>query len=252
MHSYFPAMLNTPERQTTVPAITYFFFAFFIFPFVGVLFTFDESQMLYGAWIDILYHLCNFLVAGIIFLPYLKESFQQIMFEGKLFWSTVGICSAAVIVFKLILFMISYFIGEQLFFSSALGSLLTSEMDLQYLSTFLALEQPIWGTLVLVLICPIAISCLFYGCVFNPIAYKRPWLGYVATVATLVLLRGLMIFCFWDPSQQIALFFITLPVHLIACLSYHITDTIWAPIAVHSISNAVLALLTHLVLTPML
>ena len=41
-------------------------------------------------------------------------------------------------------------------------------------------------------------------------------------------------------------FCVLLPVHLIACLSYQITDTVWAPIAVHSLSNLGASVIYHL------
>lgn len=252
MKSHFPVMLDRPETPAIISGIAYFFFAFCVFPFVGFMFATDESQQLYGAWIDIAYHLFNFVVAGCIFLPYLKESFLQVQVYTKLFWATVVICTAAVVVFKMVVFGIAYFSLSELFFNSAFGTLLTSEMDMEFLSTALALEQPVWGTLTLVLACPVTISCLFYGCVFAPICNNRPWLGYIVMTGILLLLRGVMVFCFWSSDQQIAIFLITLPVHLIACLSYHIADTIWAPIAVHSFSNGIMALLVHLLVGPVL
>jgi len=252
MKSHFPLMLDRPETSTVISGATYLCISFVFFPFMGIMFAQDESQMLYGAWIDIFYHLCNAVLAVCIFLRYLKDSFLNVQVYKKLFWATVGICTAAVVVLKIVIFGLSCLVGDEVFFQSAFGGLLTVEMELEVHSSFLVLEQPLWGTLVLVLACPFAISCLLYAGVFAPICTSRPWLAYVVVTAVLLLLRGVMIFNFWSSDLELMLFFISLPVHLLACLSYHITDTVWAPIAVHSFSNLVMALLVHLLVAPLL
>ena len=245
-------MMFCPSRRKIVAGISYFLVAFYVFPYVGVLFAQDESQMLYGVWIDLFYHWCNFLVILILFLPYLKGSVLQTLIYRKVFWSTVGILTAIIVAYKIGILFLADLSGNILFGNSAFGSLLTSEMDLQWLSAFLLMDQPVWGTLVFVLACPVTISCLLYSCVFAPVCINRPRLAYVVMVGVLILLRALMIFCRWSADQQIVLFLITLPVHLLACLSYHITDTVWAPIAVHSFSNLSTALLVHLFFSPVL
>lgn len=251
MRSHFPVMLDKPATSKIIAGISYFLFAYYLFPYMGVLFAQDESQQLYGAWIDIVYHLCNFAAAILIFFPYLKESTLNVQVYKKLFWATVGICTAAVVVLKIAVFAISYLFGSDLFFEMAYGTLLTTEMDMELLSTALLVEQPVWATLVLALACPFTVSCLLYGCVFSPVAYNRPWLGYVIMAVVLLLLRLLMIFCRWSGDQQLLAFLLTLPVHMLACLAYHITDTVWAPIAIHIFSNSAIALLTHLLITPL-
>ena len=86
---------------------------------------------------------------------------------------------------------------------------------------------------------PLTVSCLLYGCVFAPMCVKKPWLAYVVTIV-LALAQKLMIFaCFHSYEEQIALFWLQLPMHLIACWSYQKTDTIWTPIAVHMIANLI-------------
>lgn len=252
MKSHFPIMLDRPGTRRIVSGITYFIVSFYVFPFVGVLFAQDETQELYGVWIDLFYHLCNFAITVFIFRRYLKDSFLNVQVYPKIFWSTVGIGTAAIVVIKIVIFGAAFLSQNALFLNTAFGTLLTSEMDLEFFSTALALEQPIWGTLVLVLVCPFTIGCLLYGCIFAPICNNRPRLAYAVITGILLLLHGVMIFCRWSSDEQILMFLISLPVHLIACLAYHIADTVWAPIAVHSFSNAIMALLLHLLVGPVL
>lgn len=243
MKSHFPIMLDRPGTRRIASGITYFLISFYAFPLVGMMFAQDASQELYGAWIDIFYHLCNFVITILIFRRYLADSFLNVQVYTKVFWSTVGICTAAVVVLKVVIFGAAYLSQNTLFLNTAFGTLLTSELDLEFFSTALVLEQPIWGTLVLVLVCPFTISCLLYGCIFAPICNNRPRLAYVVMTGILLLIHAVSIFCHWSSDEQIMMFLISLPVHLIACLSYHIADTVWAPIAVHTFSNLILTIL---------
>jgi len=101
---------------------------------------------------------------------------------------------------------------------------------------------PFWGTLCLITIVPVTMCCLYYGVVFAPICVDRPWLGYLAIVLLSAVPRVVGVGSAGLPMEQLVLFLIQLPWHLIACWSYQKSDTIWAPIGVYSAVNLVCSL----------
>lgn len=239
----FPKMLEKPEARTIAPGLACWFFAFFALPFIIALFSMDAGQELYGVWMDIGYHLINFVLVVACFFPYLRDNFLTVQLNTKKFFKTVALGVVAVVAIKVLMFGFSQRSFSELFFDSAFGGLLTTEADLAYYSTALIGEQPIWGTLCMVILTPVVTPCLLYACTFAPICSRRPWLAYVVMIAGFLLTRLMLIFCLWSKDQQIADFWVGLPIHLVACWTYQYTDAIWTPIVVHSISNLLLTLL---------
>lgn len=232
-----PTMLDRPEGRAIGSGFGYWVFAFLVFPFIVALFSQDAGQSLFGDKMDLIYHLINFIVAVAIFLPYLKDSFLGVQLHTKKYLLTVVACAGAIVLLKLILCKLAYFLPSPLWINAAFGCLLTTESDLAFYSVTLLDAQPLLGTLCVVLLTPVTVSCLLYACVFAPVCNNRPWLAYILVVLASLVMHLLKIFGMWSWEQQMANFLVLLPVHLIACLSYHITDTVWAPIAVLSISN---------------
>lgn len=240
----FPMMLDQPEDRCIAAGIPYWIFAFFFFPALISLSTLGSRGQSYEAWIEIAYHLINFLCVLFFFLPYLKESFLTARDTAKNVLVTAVDCASAIVVLKYTTFIVCSLSGNLVFEEAAFGSLLTTEADLLYYSTGLISEQPLWGTLCLTIPVPIVISCLYYACVFAPVCVKRPWLAYLLIAVLPLLPRLSLVFCLWPLETEMAVYLLQLPVHLIACWSYQKTDTVWTPIAVHIISNLVLALIS--------
>ena len=240
---FFPKMVDRPETSTIAAGFACWFFAYFALSFIIALFSTDAGQELYGVWMDIGYHVLNFALVSACFFPYLRDNFLTVQLHTKKFFKTVALGTVAVVAIKVLMFGFSQRSFSELFFGSAFGGLLTTEADLAYYSTALIGEQPIWGTLCVVFLTPMVTSCLLYACAFAPICTKRPWLAYVVMIVGFLFTRLMLIFCLWSKEQQIADFWVGLPVHLVACWTYQYTDTIWTPIAIHSISNLLLSLL---------
>ena len=239
-------MLDRPEPRTVAAGISYWFFCFLVFPFIMVLFSQDEGQALYGAWLDIGYHLFNFVVVIAFFFRYLRESFLMVQVDTKKFLKTVAIGTVAVVALKTLICVLFISSTNEVYANAAWGHLVTTELDLAYYSTALLGAQPLWGTLCLVLLSPVVTSCLLYACVFAPICNNRPWLAYVVMTVAFLIIQLMMIFCLWSADAQIAGFVVQIPIHLIACWTYQRTDTIWTPVAVHTLSNLLLSLLAML------
>lgn len=239
MESKFPTMLERPESGQIGASLFYSILAFFSLPFILLLFmqgSFGNEQV--TGIVEIVYHVINFLVAVCIYRAYMVESFELVRDDRKGFMRTVSF-SAALILFIACVLHALFGYSEGLLSLSAYGTLPLAEMELFTLSSNLILINPIWGTVCMVILAPVTVSCLYYAAVFAPICCKKPWLAYLVMALFIAFPRYCNAATFWDPATEWTLFFTQLPLHLIACWSYQKTDSIWAPILTHMIVNTV-------------
>lgn len=240
MDELFPMMLDEPEAQSCGVGVAYGLFAFFLMPALlsltvtSALGLGDDGSEI---WYEIGYHVINFVVMFLTFFTYLKSSFFNVTLHGKKVFGTAAVCAAVVVVYRLALVVLSVFSGSMLFSEVAFGTLLTTEADLLYYSTAMLSVEPLWGALCVILLTPITTSCLFYASVFAPACTSRPWLGYLLAALVPGVAHLTLVFCLWPFEQQMAVYLVQLPVHLIACWSYQKTDTIWTPIFIHLFAN---------------
>ena len=66
-------MLEAPDARATTFGTPYWLFAFFVFPYILTLSTITSRGQPYEIWLDIGYHIINFILIIIFFLPTLKE-----------------------------------------------------------------------------------------------------------------------------------------------------------------------------------
>lgn len=247
MDELFPMMLDEPEPQTAGTGIAYGLVAFFLMPALlsltvtSALGLGDDGSEI---WYEIGYHVINFAVMFLNFFSYLKNAFFNVTLQAKKVFGTAAVCAAVVVVYRLALVVLSVFSGSMLFSEVTFGTLLTTEADLLYYSTAMLSVEPLLGAICVIFLTPITTSCLFYASVFAPACTSRPWLGYLLAVIVPGLSHLSLVFCLWPFAQQMAVYLVQIPVHLLACWSYQKTDTVWTPIFVHLFAN--------LALTPLL
>lgn len=239
MGKSFPTLLDRPETGNVISAVFYDVLAFFSLPFLLLLFlqgSWDNGKAVAG--VELFYHLVNFIVAVCIFREYLTETFYDVQVGFKGLMKTVSVSSGLIFLLAMVLHALFGFSDGNLMLT-AYGALPLTEVDLFILPCDVVAIYPVLGTLCMVFLAPLAISCLYYGAVFAPICYTRPVLAYLVTAVFLVFPRYCNAATYWDPTQQMVLFATQLPVHLIACWSYQKADSIWAPILTHMIVNLV-------------
>ena len=112
---------------------------------------------------------------------------------------------------------------------AALSVLPLPEMELQMLAGEQIFYSPILGTVCMVLLVPVSVSCLYYAVGFAPLAEKRPWMGYAFLMLVAAIPRIVNMLTFWAAGDELVLYLFQLPVHLIACWTYQKTDTVWTP-----------------------
>lgn len=243
MKKLFPQMTENPGASAVVSCVSYWFFAFLLIPGMFSLSMGDTQWEDYTFWIEMAYHMINFIFMLFFCFPYLKDNFLLVELDAKGILGTAVGCGTAIIVVKQLIWMLSLASGNELFANAAYGTRLTTEMDLMYFPGALIQEMPLWGTLFMVVLAPVTITCIFYVCIFAPICTRNPLLAYLATAALLLLPRLSMVFCLWTMSQQMVVYLLQLPVHLIACWSYQKTDCVWTPIFAYAFANGLASLM---------
>jgi hypothetical protein len=239
---FFPDMLERPENEPVVLGLVYWIGAFFLIPAIFTFFFLGGRIPEYEIWVVIVYHIINFVVALLAYRLHLVDAFINFQINTKEILTIATICA-------LIIFGLRFAINEVLFLSGnedlahiAFNCMPITEADFLYLPAAVLEAQPLFGILILCFMTPLTVSCLLYGCVFAPICVKKPWLAYVVTIAASFVQRYMIFVCLHSYEEQMALFWLQVPAHLIACWSYQKTDTIWTPIAVHMIANIVCCL----------
>ena len=238
MYKNFPTLTERPEVNNSIAAIAYQVVAYFSIPFLMLLLLQggEEGWFEVAAGMELAYHAFNFFVALFIFREYLKDTWADFRYGWRKLVKTISLNTALIMLIAVVLNMLfGYSTGTASLIGY--GALPLTEVDLFILPCDVVAIYPALGTLCMGFLAPVAISCLYYGAVFAPICYTRPWLAYVVTAAFLAFPRLCNAGTFWDPAQEWTLYFTQLPLHLIACRSYQKCDSIWAPILTHWIVN---------------
>lgn len=236
----FTTLMERPENGNVIASLIYEFLAFYTLPFLLLLIfngTYRSNET--AALMEILYHAVNFAVAFFIYKEYLTDTFADIRYHYKKLLKASAQSIELILLIALALFFSMGF-GNTLV---ACGALPLAEVDLLVLPSSIILSRPLLGVICMVVLTPVAISCLFYASVFAPICYTRPVLAYLAMAAFLAFPRYCNAATFWEPTSQWILYFTQLPVHLLACRSYQKADSIWAPILTLSAVNAIACIL---------
>ena len=244
MRKLFPMMIDRPENGNIICGIFYCILAFWTMPFLLLLFmqgSFDNPVTL--SWGDIAYHIINFIVCLAIFRQYLAESFLNVQADFKNIL-TISLVAGSMMCLLMLVYIIGYYVtGIPFLGLAAFGTLPVAEVELFVLSSEIVRQVPVFGIICMSVLVPISISCLFYATAFAPAACNRPWLGYLLVALILAFPRVCNAVTYWVPMEQLHLYLIQLPLHLLACWAYQKADTVWAPILCLSITNLAASLL---------
>lgn len=224
-----------PEQIKVYGSIAYATIGFVLLPLfltfsnLGYSLKYSES-----IWVELIFHVVNFFAAVCIFFRYLRESFWNVRLNRKTFLKTTVKGIGAMLAVAVVLLYNGFQFGNVLLFC---GTVPLCEVELLTLASDLVWGMPLWGSICVGLLAPITISCLFYATAFAPICCYRPPLAYGAVTLMLAVPRILFSLTFWLWEEQLILFLIQLPFHLIACRLYQKTDTVWAPITALAVVN---------------
>lgn len=239
MKRIFPEMTDRPEKGMFLPVVTYGFFAYIILPVLVAILGLDVwDDFVTTSWLELVYHLINAGMAALMFKGYLGESFFNVQTDTKGFAKIVALATFVMLSWALVLFL-NYGIEIRDAFP-------INELSITVTSGLMVQELPVWGTMLHTLAAPFAIAGLFYATGFAPLCCYKPWLGYLIIPIILVIPGLLDINWRGNAELVMRMYFLRLPIHLVACWAYQKADTIWAPIACLAIFNLVTSILCML------
>lgn len=234
-------MSECPESNTIYLGASYGVFALGLLPYLLFWLTIDNntnySRMV---WFDIGLHMLHFVVSVSIFFAFLRDSFLEVQIHTGKVLKAAGVGAVVMIVLALVITFAGVLLQNTFL---AVGTLPLTELHMFGLPEAIIHEQPIVGTLTVAILTPFTISCLYYATVFAPLYNKWPVLSYVILAAVVALPRAVYALTFWNGTEELILYLIQLPVHLIACTLYRKTDTIWVPIFTLMGANAVMCMI---------
>lgn len=235
----FPEMTDRPDKGMFMAVIIFGFIAFILLPVVAVMLGLDVwSDLGTLAWIELVYHVFNAAIAAAMFKTYLGESFFNVQLYTKRFVKTVAVATLAMLTLAL-----TFWFDLGIPFVDAYP---INELSITVTSGLMVQELPVWGTLLHTLAAPFGVACIFYATGFAPFCCKKPWLGYLVVAAVAAIPSALDVNWRGDGELVWFIYFLQLPMHLIACWAYQKADTIWAPItclAIFNLGTSILCLL---------
>ncbi len=237
-------MLERPDGGNIVASLSYSVMAFFVLPFILLLLmqgSFHNQAITAG--MEIAFHVINFLASVLIFGGYLREGLQNFRFDPVPVLKAVLLYSLLALFVAAVFFFLGWLLRPEWQFLLSFGALPLAEMELFTLSANLLSMSPIWGALCLILLAPVTSACLYHSTVFCPIANSRPLLAYLIMALYLALPRLVNALTFMRPTEELILYLIQLPIHLLACRTYHRSDCVWGAILTLMLSNLIAFLL---------
>lgn len=200
----------------------------------------SRDNMVLASWLQIVYHMLNILLLVTGYREYLADSFFTVQIETDRLISTLAVAVGSILILSGGTFIYHLIWGEQWL---ALAMVPITETEMLMVNSYLVEVNPIFGSLCMILVVPFTISCMYYGSGFGTVCARNPWLGYLVVAVLIAIPRLAAAATYAIPSEELQLYLVQLPVHLIACWTYQKSDTIWGPIFTLMITNLLSCLL---------
>lgn len=244
MRKKLPVFMEGPETPIVVISVIFSVLCFFSLPFLLLLFLQGlQDNPTVVSWFEIVFHIIVSLVTLGIFREYLTDNWDLFRINFPQMRRYIFLAIAIVLGIALVYYLVFVFVRSQGVYLFGYGTLPLSEMNLFLLSSEVAIHNPLFGTLCMVVLAPFSTCCLYYVVGFPKAQNVRPWLGYLVVAILIALPRISNAVTFWNPRDQMLLYFAQLPVHMTACWCFRKTDSIFAPMLVLAAANLIACLL---------
>ena len=238
MNLHLHTMTDRPEKRTLITTGCYWFVAFFLLP-VFMLYLTDgfQGNEAVLSWLQIVYYFINALCTFFIFREHLADGWFILRYDPGKVITTVLVCAGIFLVLLCGLMALGLVLPGLSFLLNLQNAVPVSELEWMLMPTAMVKANPLFGSLSLVLFTPLTVSCLLYGLGFSPACNVHPLLGYGVLVAVLTLHRCLNYYSTGTIELENMMFAVQLPAHLLACVAYHRTESILAPVLFHIVIN---------------
>lgn len=238
MEKLFPTMTLRVEKPATAVTIFYGFFGFLVIPFVSMLLLGDSwKNMQWRSWFEFGCHLLHFLFALAILRNIVSDSTMNVQLNVASFLGVTALGIVMMLAVSSGSFLLAALSGSELLISTADWMLPLFEKETVMMADFLVADSPVLGLICMGILAPVGVSCIFYAVGFAPTCEDHPLLAYLVVAVVLALPRLCNVILFQPVEYELAMYIFQLPLHWIACWTFQKTDSIWAPIAVLSVTN---------------
>lgn len=247
MSKIFPSMHSKPEKGTFFALIPYCILSFIVIPTNLPLLgagLWDDPTL--GPWLEIGYHAVNTLLVIFLSKSYLKEEWFMVSTDFKFYLKHAALTVGLILGTEFLTLSFLAMCGVNI--SNMLQGLPMVDMTINHTPLSLLYHKPLFGTLTMVLLVPLSVTVLFYCFSFSPLAYKRPWLGYLSILVVTAIPPVVDIIWRGEAALTLSMYFVQLPIHLLACWSYQKTDNVWTPIGALMGTNLVLSVIMMVLL----
>lgn len=225
-----PVTLDPPENITIGIGLFYCLVGFFIVPYLFIMILNGMAPSLKAySWVELGFHTMNFCFVFGLFREYLQDSWYGFATQKKAIFRIVGFAVLAMLVAYGAIYLYCKSSAPSMKLLAIYGTLPLTDMGMTSLSSSLVQTNPLAAMLIFVVFSPFICACLFYAAAFLPAFNKHPLLGYLAVAVITILPHYSNANTLWNAETQTILYWSQLPIHLVACWSYHKTDSIFAP-----------------------
>lgn len=229
--------IDCPDNSNVVTSICYGVVSLVVAPYLLSFFSLGfELDRNAQAWVQFVYYIINCVAMVIIFREYLQDTFFYIRMDFRSFIPRVADGTVLMLIVSAVIYGIGYRIENPLIMQ---GIIPTVEIDLLALPSVLMDQQPIVAVFCLVLVTPVTTSLLYYATGFASTFNRSSVRAYIQMALILAIPNIVNGLTFWPWEEEMILYLVQLPIHLLACYTYQKADSIWAPIATHMIVNLV-------------
>ena len=227
-------MFERPEGRTVAGGIVCWIACVFLGPnilnWVSIGFFNDINLMnQVRLWMLIL---C-FLLTVAVFRTYLKDSLFSVRMTGRPLLKEILSGTLQLLVVIVLLTALQLLLPQW-----SIYNVLPLSLVSHWGQPGLLLEaEPLLGSLVLGLMAPVIVCCLYYATVFAPICSNRPGLAYLVTALVMALPYLHRVQWSFDLTTELICYLQHLPLHLCVCAIYQKTDTVWVPLCSVTIVN---------------
>lgn len=218
-------MSNPMSQREIFYGSCYALFQLFILPEIAAIV--KHLMALPGLWMQIGIFAVNFIGTILIFRQFLQKSWETFLekFRQILVWVSLGLLG-----YYLVSFLFGYL--TQLFYPAYRN---LNDAGISHLADQNRLVM-IFGTVLLV---PLAEETLFRGLLFRGLYDRKPVTAWILSVGLFSLVHIVGYLGSYNALQLLLAFVQYLPAGLVLCLVYRMTDTIIAPVLMHTLINFV-------------
>lgn len=213
--------------QETIGGFTYLVFQLLLLPGILDWINGQLASPLKSAELNFVFYLINFIAILLIFHDFLGHALNQVTQHPAIF------CQAV------ILGAVAYFACNQA--TSRLVRLLVpgfSNYNDQAITDMLGTNRFLMTIGVIILVPPVE-ECLYRGLIFRNLYGKSRWAAYIVSILAFAIIHILGYIGTYSPLELVMAFLQYLPAGLCLAWAYTKADTIFAPIVIHALINAV-------------